>query len=280
MTTVEVPNDNQQPIPKKQWCLCPLNSDDMFGDILLPDQGEVKIGRAILGISDRKISRTHLGLRIQDRELSIKLLHKNPCHVKKVGQSIAQDIPSDRFITLNEGDQISLMCAYAYAVDFKDISAAQPPKFRARTSSVLTTATEPDCIQIARSQSAGSRHHFVNYDPVPHFDRDVVAEEDEIIDDALPQGDLDSHMSWRDPDKAVPGPDRYHQDWLVIDVTEEVAKVAPEIKARNSDDEDGSMFSNHSEEKCSYRVLYSQNQAKPKSIIWRNICGNTPKENE
>jgi len=277
---VEVPNDNQQPIPKKQWCLCSLNSDDI-GDILLPDQGEVKIGRAILGITDRKISRTHLGLRIQDRELSIKLLHKNPCHVKKVGQSIVQDIPSDRFITLNEGDQISLMCAYAYAVDFKDISAAQPPKFRTRTSSVLTTATEPDCGQIARSQSAGSRHHFVNYDPVPQFDRDVVAEEDEIIDDALPQGDLDSHMSWRDPDK-VPGPDRYHQDWLVIDVTEEVAKVAPEIKARNSDDEDGSMFSNHSEEKCSYRsrVLYSQNQAKPKSIIWRNICGNTPKENE
>ena len=39
------------------------------------------------------------------------------------------------------------------------------------TGSVLTTATEPDCGQIARSQSAGSRHHFVNYDPVPQFDR-------------------------------------------------------------------------------------------------------------
>ena len=51
-----------------------------------------------------------------------------------MGQSVAQDIPSDRFITLNEGDQISLMCAYAYAVDFKDVTAAQPPKFRARTS--------------------------------------------------------------------------------------------------------------------------------------------------
>ena len=56
---------------------------------------------------------------------------------------------------------------------------------------------------------------------------------------------------------AVPGPDRYHQDWLVIDVTEEVAQVAPEIKARNSDDEDGSMFSNHSEEKCSYRSRFA-----------------------
>jgi len=277
---VEVPNDNQLMKSKKQWCLCPLNSDDMLGDILLPDQGEVKIGRAILGISDRKISRNHLGLRIQDKELSVKLLHKNPCHVKKAGQSIAQDIPSDRFMTLVEGDQISLMCTYAYAVDFKDVTAAQPPKFRTRTSSVLTTATE-DSQQFTRSQSTGSRHHYVNYEPVPHFERDVVAEEDEVIDDALPQGDLDSHMSWRDPDKEVPGPDRYHQDWLVIDVTEEVAKVAPEIKARYSDEDDGSMFSNHSEEKCSYRVLYSQNQAqKSKTNIWRNMCGNTPKQHE
>ena len=30
---------------------------------------------------------------------------------------------------------------------------------------------------------------------------DAVAEEDEVIDDGLPQGDLGSHMSWRDPDK-------------------------------------------------------------------------------
>ena len=50
MTMVEVPNDNQLMKPKKQWCLCPLNSNDMLGDILLPDQGEVKIGRAILGV--------------------------------------------------------------------------------------------------------------------------------------------------------------------------------------------------------------------------------------
>ena len=50
MTMVEVPNDNQVMKPKKQWCLCPLNSNDMLGDILLPDQGEVKIGRAILGV--------------------------------------------------------------------------------------------------------------------------------------------------------------------------------------------------------------------------------------
>ena len=70
-------------------------------------------------------------------------LHKNPCHVKKVGQSIAQDIPSDRFITLNEGDQISLMCAYAYAVDFKDVTAAQPPKFRSRTSKQLLITIFP-----------------------------------------------------------------------------------------------------------------------------------------
>ena len=64
-------------------------------------------------------------------------LHKNPCHVKKAGQAIAQDIPTDRFIQLTEGDQISLMCAYAYAVDFKDINSAQPPKFRARSSEIL-----------------------------------------------------------------------------------------------------------------------------------------------
>ena len=36
-------------------------------------------------------------------------------------------------------------------------------------------------------------------------------------------------------------------------MTEEVAKVAPEIKARSIDEDDASMFSNHSEEKCSYR---------------------------
>ena len=92
--------------PKMQWCLCPLNSEDFTGDIFLPDQGEVNIGRAILGvknfwsdalqwhlsfitrfsllivinynssaqINDRKISRNHLGIRIQDRELSIKLV--------------------------------------------------------------------------------------------------------------------------------------------------------------------------------------------------------------
>ena len=51
MTMVEMRNDNQPLEPKQQWCLCPLNRDDMFGDILLPDQGEVKIGRAILGVS-------------------------------------------------------------------------------------------------------------------------------------------------------------------------------------------------------------------------------------
>lgn len=33
---------------------------------------------------------------------------------------------------------------------------------------------------------------------------DAVAEEDEILDDGLPQGDLGSHMSWRDPDKGEP----------------------------------------------------------------------------
>ena len=39
--------------------------------------------------------------------------------------------------------------------------------------SVLTTATE-DSHQITRSQSAGSRHHYVNYEPVPHFDRGIA----------------------------------------------------------------------------------------------------------
>ena len=48
---VEIKNTVDPMIPKKQWCLCPLNSEDMMGDILLPDQGEVKIGRAILGVS-------------------------------------------------------------------------------------------------------------------------------------------------------------------------------------------------------------------------------------
>lgn len=74
MTMVEMRHDQEIRNPKKQWCLCPLNSNDMQGDILLPDQGEVLIGRAILGITDRKISRSHLGLRIQDKELSIKLV--------------------------------------------------------------------------------------------------------------------------------------------------------------------------------------------------------------
>lgn len=51
MTMVEIRNDEQLIEPKQQWCLCPLNRDDMLGDILLPDQGEVKIGRAILGVN-------------------------------------------------------------------------------------------------------------------------------------------------------------------------------------------------------------------------------------
>lgn len=93
------------------------------------------------------------------------------------------------------------MCVYAYSIDFKDVDSAQPPKFRARTSSVLTTATD-DAGFTTRSQSTGSRHHFVNYEPVVRqLDRGAVAEEDEVLDDALPQGDLGSHMSWRDPHK-------------------------------------------------------------------------------
>ena len=57
MTMVEVTGSECEPRkPKMQWCLCPLNSDDMLGDIFLPDRGEVKIGRAILGVSLEKVN--------------------------------------------------------------------------------------------------------------------------------------------------------------------------------------------------------------------------------
>eukprot|EP00116_Pleurobrachia_bachei_P011313 sb/3471575/ len=135
--------------PKMQWCLCPLNSEDFTGDIFLPDQGEVNIGRAILGINDRKISRNHLGIRIQDRELSIKL-YNNP-------------LPLPVQISLNSRRTLCLK------IDFKDISEAQPPKFRPRTNSALTTVD--DGVNITRITN---RHHYVAYQPtVPrHLERD------------------------------------------------------------------------------------------------------------
>ena len=46
--------------PKMQWCLCPLNSEDFTGDIFLPDQGEVNIGRAILGVGKNYMNITLL----------------------------------------------------------------------------------------------------------------------------------------------------------------------------------------------------------------------------
>jgi len=259
--------------------LCPQSNSDMTRDtIFLPVQGEVNLGRTLLRINDRKISRNHISMLVDENALFVKLLHHNPCHYKPKYSTIFHEISTKEYQQLEIGDTLSLMWTYHFDIGFMDSSNAPPPSplvNRARSNSI---ATEVNHVPAQGQLYCNPVLRQVDKGPV-----------EEVIDEDVPNGDLASHMSWRDPDKGlpefksciphdtgfktatgtgdVPGPDRYHQDWLVVSVSEDVQKVVlPE-----SDDQDD-LFSENSLDKG----IYNANVRK-KASIWRGLCGNVPK---
>ncbi|XP_067325804.1 aprataxin and PNK-like factor [Anolis sagrei] len=82
--------------------------------------GETVLGRgALLGVTDKRVSRKHAILKVAGSHLSIKPVHVNPCFFQptKNGQILPLDI--DKWHQLNPGDSFSLLVdKYAFKVLF------------------------------------------------------------------------------------------------------------------------------------------------------------------
>ncbi|CAH1263697.1 APLF [Branchiostoma lanceolatum] len=77
--------------------------------ILLP-LGETIVGRGpFLGVTDKRVSRSHGILDVSSGKLRLKPIHVNPCFFKSEGSESLQPLPKDQWKDLQHGDQFALL---------------------------------------------------------------------------------------------------------------------------------------------------------------------------
>lgn len=72
--------------------------------------GETSLGRGpFLEVTDKRVSRLHATLKLEDGQLTLCPKHKNPCFYKPTGESKFQALPKDEWRDLSHGDCFSLL---------------------------------------------------------------------------------------------------------------------------------------------------------------------------
>lgn len=72
-------------------------------------KGEHIIGREKLNCKDKRVSRNHALIVITEDSVTLKSTHINPSFYKPNGGNSIQLVKKDSIITLNDGDQFSLL---------------------------------------------------------------------------------------------------------------------------------------------------------------------------
>ncbi|XP_069624841.1 aprataxin and PNK-like factor isoform X1 [Ranitomeya imitator] len=86
-----------------------LEAADGSGSHVIP-VGETVVGRGpLLGIADKRVSRSHAVLEVVDDKLRIKATHVNPCFHRASGKSTYAPLERNEWCWLHSGDCISLL---------------------------------------------------------------------------------------------------------------------------------------------------------------------------
>ncbi|KAJ7341608.1 hypothetical protein JRQ81_005915 [Phrynocephalus forsythii] len=103
-----------------------LSPADGARPVALPP-GETVIGRgALLGITDKRVSRKHAILKVAGHQLSIKPVHINPCFYQPTVNGQLLPLDTDKWHQLSPGDSFSLMVdKYVFKVLFTSSESFQ-----------------------------------------------------------------------------------------------------------------------------------------------------------
>ncbi|KAG8584041.1 hypothetical protein GDO81_008656 [Engystomops pustulosus] len=116
-----------------------LEAADGGGRFPIPE-GETVIGRGpVLGIADKRVSRSHAVLEVVDDKLRIKSIHVNPCFYQSSGKSTFVPLDRNVWTWLHSGDCVALL---PDKCSFKVIAKAPPEEATLRNSQHLDEDAE------------------------------------------------------------------------------------------------------------------------------------------
>nr|XP_016851194.1 PREDICTED: aprataxin and PNK-like factor isoform X1 [Anolis carolinensis] len=130
--------------------------------------GETVLGRgALLGVTDKRVSRKHAILKVAGNHLSIKPVHVNPCFYQPTENGQISPLDIDKWHQLSPGDRFSLLVdKYAFKVLFAPLEVETQRKhchflvedIPNQTSSVLQPSRMPHQQDLGQ-QSTPSKNH-------------------------------------------------------------------------------------------------------------------------
>ncbi|PIK53557.1 putative aprataxin and PNK-like factor isoform X2 [Apostichopus japonicus] len=114
------------------------------GDNILVPLGSTTVGRGpFLGISDKRVSRNHAILDIEDGKFRVKPIHVNPTYFSKTGDSKLKPLKKDEWKELENGNRISLTPnehIFEVMIDDRPVqSLTQSPRSSIGTASPVKT---------------------------------------------------------------------------------------------------------------------------------------------